>query len=43
MRLVLLLDRAREVEISLGNAFTVNPQIKAAVKAVPGVLDVQDL
>ena len=38
-----LLGGAREVEISLGNAYTVTPQIKAAVKAVPGVLDVQDL
>lgn len=43
VRLVMMLDGAREVEISLGNAYTVTPQIKAAVKAVPGVLDVQDL
>ncbi len=43
VRLVMLLDHTREVEISLGNAFTVTPQIKAALKAVPGVLDVQDL
>ncbi|NNF78124.1 MAG: DNA polymerase III subunit alpha, partial [Rhizobiales bacterium] len=43
VRLVMMLGGAREVEISLGNAYTVTPQIKAAVKAVPGVLDVQDL
>ena len=34
---------AKEVEISLGNAFTVTPQIKGAIKSVPGVIDVHDL
>ncbi len=33
----------REVEISLGSEFIVTPQIKGAIKAVPGVMDVQEL
>lgn len=32
-----------EVRFRLGEKFTVNPKIKAAIKAVPGVVDVQDL
>ncbi len=32
-----------EVRFRLGERFTVNPKIKAAIKAVPGVVDVQDL
>ncbi len=32
-----------EVRVRLGEKFTVNPKIKAAIKAVPGVVDVQDL
>ncbi len=43
VHLVMMLGGTREVEIQLGRAYTVTPQIKAAVKAVPGVLDVQDL
>jgi hypothetical protein len=31
------------VSIALGNKFTVTPQIRAAIKAVPGVQDVRDL
>jgi len=32
-----------EVRVRLGEKFTVNPKIKAAIKAVPGVVDVKDL
>ena len=32
-----------EVRVRLGERFTVNPKIKAAIKAVPGVVDVRDL
>ncbi len=43
VRLVIDLEGEREVEISLGNRFTVTPQIKAAIKAIQGVVDVADL
>ncbi len=43
VRLVLQLDSNREVEIALGDKFTVSPQIKGAIKAIPGVIDVHDL
>ncbi|MGE0212332.1 MAG: DNA polymerase III subunit alpha [Parvibaculaceae bacterium] len=43
VRVVLDLDAAREVEIVLGTRFTVTPGIKAAIKAIPGVVDVVDL
>jgi len=33
----------RQVELALGNRFNINPQIKAAIKTIPGVLAVQDL
>ena len=36
-------EKGREIEIALGNKFTVTPQVKGAIKAIPGVLDVQDL
>jgi DNA polymerase-3 subunit alpha len=42
VHLVMQLPDAHEVEIALGRKFTVNPKIKAAIKAVPGVVDVQD-
>ncbi len=42
VRLVLMLDKGREVELALGNKFTVTPQIKGALKAIAGVVDVQD-
>jgi DNA polymerase-3 subunit alpha len=41
--LVLRVENAREVEIALGNKFTVTPQIKAAMKAIPGVIHVEDM
>jgi len=44
VRLIVKLDDgAKEVEIALGNKFTVTPQIKGAIKSVPGVIDVHDL
>jgi DNA polymerase-3 subunit alpha len=42
VRLVMQLDD-REVDIAIGNHFTVSPRIKAAIKAIPGVVDVVDL
>jgi len=42
VHLIMQLPDAHEVEIALGRKFTVNPKIKAAIKAVPGVVDVQD-
>ena len=43
VRLTLLLAQGREVEIGLGDKFAITPQIKGAIKAIAGVLDVQDL
>ena len=43
VRLTLLLIQGREVEIGLGEKFAITPQIKGAIKAISGVLDVQDL
>jgi hypothetical protein len=40
--LILQLQGGREVDIALGGNFTITPQIKAAIKAVRGVVDVQD-
>ncbi len=42
VRLVFLQEKGREVELALGNKFTVTPQIKGAIKAIDGVVDVQD-
>jgi DNA polymerase-3 subunit alpha len=43
VRMILQLDSGREVEIALGNHFAMTPQIKGAIKAIPGVIDVHDL
>ena len=43
VRLTLLMDKGREVEFGLGSNFAITPQIKGAIKAINGVLDVQDL
>jgi DNA polymerase-3 subunit alpha len=43
VKLILQLDKGREVEVILGNKFTITPQIKGAIKAISGVIDVQDL
>jgi DNA polymerase III subunit alpha len=42
-RITLMLEAGREVEIGLGSKFNINPQIKGAVRAMDGVVDVQDL
>ena len=42
-RVTLMLEGGREVEIGLGSKFNINPQIKGAVRAMDGVVDVQDL
>jgi DNA polymerase-3 subunit alpha len=42
VRLIVLMEKGREVHVSLGNKFTVTPQIKGAIKAISGVVDVQD-
>ena len=42
-RLTLLLESGREVEMSLGSRFAITPQVKGAIKAIHGVVDVQDL
>jgi DNA polymerase III subunit alpha len=43
VRLTLITDQGREVEIGLGSKFAITPQVKGAIKAISGVLDVQDL
>ena len=43
VRLTLLLGQGREVEIGLGSKFAISPQVKAAIKAITGVMEVQDL
>ena len=42
-RVILMLSGGREVEIGLGSKFNITPQIKGAVRAMEGVVDVQDL
>jgi DNA polymerase-3 subunit alpha len=41
VNMVLQLDGGTEVEVRLPGRFKVSPQIAGAIKAVPGVLDVQ--
>jgi len=43
VRLTVIEDTGREINISLGDRFVVTPQIRGALKAVQGVLDVQEL
>jgi DNA polymerase III subunit alpha len=43
VKLILQMDKGREVEVILGNKFTITPQVKGAIKAISGVIDVQDL
>jgi DNA polymerase-3 subunit alpha len=40
---VLMLSAGAEVEIKLPGRFKVSPQIAGAIKAVPGVIEVQTL
>ena len=42
VRIIVQLKQGREVDIALGSKFTVTPQVKGAIKAIPGVVDVQD-
>ena len=42
VRLILQQDMGREVIMSLGERFAVTPQIKRAIKAIPGIIDVHD-
>jgi len=41
--MVLLLEQGTEVEIKLPGRFKVSPQIASAIKAVPGVVQVEAL
>jgi DNA polymerase III subunit alpha len=43
VKLILMMDKGREVEFGLGSKFAITPQIKGAIKAIGGVIDVQDL
>ena len=43
-RVTVVLDLpSREVELTLPGGFQVNPGIRAAVKSLPGILDVHDI
>ncbi len=41
--LILLNDTGREIEIQLKGGYKVTPQIRGAIKAVPGVVEVQEV
>ncbi|MFZ5792011.1 MAG: DNA polymerase III subunit alpha [Pseudomonadota bacterium] len=41
--LVLELDPAHEVEMSLKDGFALSAQVRAAIKAIPGIVDVQEI
>jgi DNA polymerase III subunit alpha len=43
MSLVLELDRAREVEMSVPGDWAISAATRAAIKAIPGVVEVQDI
>jgi len=40
---VIGLEPTREVEIALPGAYKIGPGIRAAVKSLPGILDVHDI
>jgi DNA polymerase-3 subunit alpha len=40
---VLLLGQGTEVEVKLPGRFKVSPQVAGAIKAIPGVIEVQAL
>ncbi len=42
VRLTLIGDTGREIDIALGKNFVVSPQIRGALKAIQGVVDVQE-
>jgi DNA polymerase-3 subunit alpha len=41
--LVLMIDGSREVELRLKGRYRVTPQLRGAVKSIPGVVEVQDI
>ena len=41
--LVLELDRSREVEMALPGEWSIAPGTRAAIRAIPGVVEVQDV
>ena len=43
VNLVVMVENGREIEIQLGHNYTVTPQIKGAIKAISGIVDVHDL
>jgi DNA polymerase-3 subunit alpha len=43
VNLVLGVDRAREVELALPGGYKITPQIRAAVKSLVGVVEVEDI
>ena len=43
VNLVLDIDRASEVEISLPGGWAISAATRAAIKAIPGIVDVQDV
>ncbi len=43
VKLVVQVENATEISIMLGRKYTITPQIKGAIKTIPGVIDVVDL
>jgi DNA polymerase III subunit alpha len=43
VRLTLITETGGEIEIGLGSKFAITPQVRGAIKAISGVVDVQDL
>jgi DNA polymerase III subunit alpha len=43
VRLTLITEKNGEIEIGLGSKFAITPQVRGAIKAIAGVVDVQDL
>ncbi len=43
VRVTLLQDQGKEIDIAIGDKFIMTPQIKAAIKAIAGVVHVEDV
>jgi DNA polymerase-3 subunit alpha len=43
LRLVLELDRGRECELAVPGGWAISPATRGAIKAIPGIVDVQDV
>ena len=43
VRLTLMTEQGGEIDIGLGSKFAMTPQVRGAIKAISGVVDVQDL